>query len=109
MEDNALFDRIRNDIATNDIVLYMKGTPAFPQDGFSAAVVQVLDNFGVSYIGIDVLQDRALHTAVKEFANWPNVPQLYIKGKFVGGSDIVKELSASGELHQMLEYNDLLP
>jgi len=107
--ENKLFDRIRQDITSNDIVLYMKGTPVFPQCGFSAAVVQVLNNFGVPFTGIDVLEDRDLYQAIKEFTNWPNVPQLYIKGAFVGGSDIVKELSASGDLHRLLEESDLLP
>ena len=107
--ENMLFDRIRQDIAKNNIVLYMKGTPAFPQCGYSAAVAQVLNNFGVSYIGIDVLEDRDLYQAIKEFTNWPSVPQLYIKGEFIGGSDIVKELNVSGELHRLLEQNDLLP
>ncbi len=106
--ENALFDRIRQDISKNDIVLYMKGTPIFPQCGYSAAVAQVLNNFGVSFISIDVLEDRELYQAIKEFTNWPNVPQLYIKGAFVGGSDIVKELNASGELRGLLEENGLL-
>ena len=106
--ENAPFDRIRHDIANNDIVLYMKGTPIFPQCGYSAAVVQVLNNFGVAFVAIDVLEDRDLYQAIKEFTNWPNVPQLYIKGAFIGGSDIVKELNASGELQKLLEENDLL-
>jgi len=107
--ENALFDRIRQDIAQNDIVLYMKGTPSFPQCGYSAVIVQVLSSFGVPYVSFDVLEDRELYQAVKEFTNWPSVPQLYIKGEFIGGSDIVKELSASGELRALLERNDLLP
>ena len=107
--ENALFDRIRHDIAGNDIVLYMKGTPSFPQCGYSAAITQVLNNFGVPYKGIDVLEDRDLYQAIKEFTNWPNVPQLYIKGEFIGGSDIVKELSSSGELSRLLEAKGLLP
>lgn len=106
--ENVLFDRIRKDIAGNDIVLYMKGTPSFPQCGYSAAITQALNNFGVSYRGIDVLEDRNLYQAIKEFTNWPNVPQLYIKGEFIGGSDIVKELSASGELQRLLEAKGLL-
>ncbi len=107
--ENTLFDRIRQDISKNDIVLYMKGTPIFPQCGYSAAVTQVLNNFGVPYISIDVLEDRELYQAVKEFTNWPSVPQLYIKGEFIGGSDIVKELNVSGELSRILEENNLLP
>ncbi|MBU6475676.1 MAG: Grx4 family monothiol glutaredoxin [Alphaproteobacteria bacterium] len=106
--ENALFERIRSDIAENDIVLYMKGSPVFPKDGYSAAVAEVLRGLDVAYCGIDVLEDRALYQAVKEFTNWPNVPQLYIKGEFVGGSDIVKELNASGELRALLEKHGLL-
>ena len=107
--ENALFDRIRRDITDNNIVLYMKGTAVFPQCGYSATVVQALNNFGVSYIGIDVLEDRDLYQAIKEFTNWPNVPQLYIRGEFIGGSDIVKELNTSGELRRILEEKGLLP
>jgi monothiol glutaredoxin len=107
--ENALFDRIRQDITQNDVVLYMKGTPIFPQCGYSASVAQILNNFGVSYLGIDVLEDRDLYQAIKEFTNWPNVPQLYVKGEFIGGGDIVKELNASGELFMLLEKNELLP
>lgn len=107
--ENALFDRIRQDITQNDIVLYMKGTPIFPQCGYSATLAQALNNFAVPYIGIDVLEDRDLYQAVKEFSNWPSVPQLYIKGAFIGGSDTVKELNASGELRRLLEEHKLLP
>jgi monothiol glutaredoxin len=106
--ENAFFDRIRRDITGNDIVLYMKGTPAFPQDGYSAAVAQVLSGLGVPYLGINVLSDADLYQAIKEFTNWPSVPQLYIKGAFVGGSDTVKELNAAGDLRRLLEESGLL-
>lgn len=106
--ENALFDRIHHDISDNDIVLYMKGTPVFPQCGYSAAMLEVLNQLGVPFLSIDVLEDRELYQALKEFTNWPIVPQLYIKGEFIGGSDIVKELNASGELRQILEKNGLL-
>lgn len=100
--ENALFDIIRHDIGESDIVLYMKGTPAIPQDGFSAAVVQILESLGAAYKGINVLTDPELHQALKEFSNWPSVPQLYVKGAFVGGHDRIKELNASGELRALL-------
>ena len=106
--ENTLFDRIRQDITANDIVLYMKGTPVFPQDGYSAVVAQVLNNFGIPWLGIDVLEDLDLYGALKEFTNWPSVPQLYIKGAFVGGGDAVKELNKSGDLRKLLEDNGLL-
>ena len=95
---NPVFDRIRDDITSNDVVLYMKGTPIFPQCGFSAAVVQVLSHVGVKFKGIDILTDPSLRQGVKEFANWPTIPQLYVKGEFVGGADIVKEMFEQEEL-----------
>ena len=101
--DNAVFERIRQEINGNDVVLYMKGTPVFPQCGFSAAVVQVLNHVGVKFKGIDVLQDPGLRQGIKDFAQWPTIPQLYVKGEFVGGCDIVTEMTLSGELDQLLE------
>jgi monothiol glutaredoxin len=103
MTDNAVFQRIRQEIEDNPVVLYMKGTPMFPQCGFSAAVVQALSNLGVKFKGIDVLTDPSLREGIKQFANWPTIPQLYIKGEFIGGCDIVREMVASGELQQMLK------
>ncbi|MDY0870313.1 Grx4 family monothiol glutaredoxin [Dongia rigui] len=103
MSDNPVFDRIRDDIGSNDVVLYMKGTPVFPQCGFSAAVVQVLSHLGVKFKGIDILQDPSLRQGVKEFTNWPTIPQLYVKGEFVGGCDIIREMYESGELQQLLK------
>jgi monothiol glutaredoxin len=100
---NPVFDRIRDDITSNDVVLYMKGTPVFPQCGFSAAVVQVLTHVGVKFKGIDVLTDPSLRQGIKEFANWPTVPQLYVKGEFVGGCDIIREMFQSGELQELLQ------
>ena len=99
---SPVFDRIRNDIGSNDVVLYMKGTPVFPQCGFSAAVVQVLTHLGVKFKGIDVLTDPSLRQGIKEFSNWPTIPQLYVKGEFIGGCDIVREMYQSGELQQLL-------
>jgi monothiol glutaredoxin len=102
MSENPVFDRIQNDITSNDVVLYMKGTPVFPQCGFSAAVVQVLSNIGVKFKGIDILSDPSLRQGVKEFSQWPTIPQLYVKGEFVGGCDIVREMFQTGELQEVL-------
>jgi monothiol glutaredoxin len=100
---NPVFDRIRDDINSNDVVLYMKGTPIFPQCGFSAAVVQVLSQVGVKFKSIDILTDPSLRQGIKEFANWPTVPQLYVKGEFVGGCDIIREMFQTGELQELLQ------
>jgi len=100
--DASVSDRIKDDISSNDIVLYMKGSPVFPQCGFSAAVVQVLTHLGVKFKGIDILQDPSLRQGIKEFSNWPTIPQLYVKGEFVGGCDIVREMFDSGELQKLL-------
>ncbi len=100
--DNLAADRIRQEIENNDVVLFMKGSPVFPQCGFSAAVVQVLSHLDVKFKGIDVLQDPGLRQGVKEFSNWPTIPQLYVKGEFVGGCDIVREMAESGELEAYL-------
>ena len=100
--DNPVFDQIRRDIAGNDVVLYMKGTPVFPQCGFSATVVQVLNHLGVEFKGVNILEDPALREGIKEFSEWPTLPQLYIKGEFVGGCDIVREMFQSGELVSLL-------
>ena len=103
MSENPVFDRIQNDITSNDVVLYMKGTPVFPQCGFSAAVVQCLSHIGVKFKGIDILTDPSLRQGIKEFSQWPTIPQLYVKGEFVGGCDIVREMFETGELKQLLE------
>ena len=101
--DMPTADRIRRDINENDVVLFMKGTPVFPQCGFSAAVVQVLDQMGVKYKSFDVLLDPSLRDTVKAFSNWPTLPQLYVKGEFVGGCDIVREMYQSGEFADLLK------
>lgn len=106
--ENEVFDRIRQDLAENDVVLYMKGSATFPQDGFSAAIVQVLESLGVKFVDIDVLSDPALRQGIKDFANWPSTPQLYVKGEFVGGCDIVREMHAAGELQKLLAEKGLL-
>jgi len=99
--DNPVFERIKQDISQNDVVLYMKGTPVFPQCGFSAAVVHVLTHIGVKFKGINILEDAELRQGIKEFTNWPTIPQLYVKGEFVGGCDIIREMYETGELTQM--------
>ena len=98
MTNNPVIQRIQQDISGNDVVLYMKGTPVFPQCGFSAAVVQVLSELGVKFKGIDVLTDPSLRQGIKEFSSWPTIPQLYVKGEFVGGCDIIREMFQAGEL-----------
>jgi monothiol glutaredoxin len=100
---NPAFEQIRKDITDNDVVLFMKGTPNFPQCGFSAAVVQVLNHLGVQFKGVNVLADDTVRQGIKEFSNWPTIPQLYIKGEFVGGCDIVREMAESGELQEYLK------
>ena len=108
MISNPVFDRIKQDISDNAIVLYMKGTPVFPQCGFSAAVVQMLTNLGVRFKGIDILTDPSLRQGIKDFSQWPTIPQLYVKGEFVGGCDIVREMYESGELEQYLAEHGVI-
>jgi len=96
-------DQIKKDISENDVVLYMKGTPVQPMCGFSAMAVQILSHMGVKFKGVNVLEDPALRQGVKEFANWPTIPQLYIKGEFVGGCDIMREMYESGELEELMK------
>ena len=89
-------------IQSNAVVLFMKGTPVFPQCGFSAAVVQVLNHIGVKFQGVNVLEDDGIRQGIKEFSNWPTIPQLYVKGEFLGGCDIVREMFETGELMEEL-------
>ena len=102
MANNIVFDRIKQDVTSNPVVLYMKGTPVFPQCGFSAAVVQILSELGVKFKGIDVLTDPEIRQGIKEFSSWPTIPQLYVKGEFVGGCDIIREMFQEGELQPFL-------
>ena len=95
-------ERIEREINEHDVVLFMKGTPVFPQCGFSSLVVQVLSHLGIKFKGIDVLSDSALRQGIKAFSDWPTVPQLYVKGEFMGGCDIVREMFQSGELQELL-------
>lgn len=103
MSENPVFTQIRSDLAENDVVLYMKGTSVFPQCGFSAVVVNVLNTLGVPFKGVNVLEDDDIRQAIKEFSNWPTIPQLYIKGEFIGGCDIVKDMFSSGELQDVFK------
>jgi monothiol glutaredoxin len=104
MTDNPVFDRIREDITSNDVVLYMKGSKKIPQCGFSSVVVQVLERLGVKdYKDVNVLLDPEIREGIKAFTDWPTIPQLYVKGEFVGGCDIVREMYESGELEQLLK------
>jgi monothiol glutaredoxin len=98
-----VFDRIRDEIAKNDVLLFMKGTPVFPQCGFSAAVVECLSELGVKFGSVNILVDPDLRQGIKEFSQWPTIPQLYVKGEFVGGCDIIREMFETGELEQMFK------
>jgi monothiol glutaredoxin len=98
----TIHDRIAEDVAANDVILYMKGTPIFPQCGFSAAVVAILTELGVKFKAVDVLKDPEIRDGIKAFSNWPTIPQLYVKGEFVGGCDIVREMHEAGELKAFL-------
>lgn len=94
-------DRIRTLVTENEIVVFMKGNPAAPQCGFSAGVVKVLDAIGRPYVGVNVLDDPFLREGIKEYSDWPTLPQVYVKGEFIGGSDIVRDMFASGELQAL--------
>ncbi len=96
-------NRIKDEITTNDVVLFMKGTPVFPQCGFSAAVVDVLSEVGVKFNSINILVDPEMREGIKAFSQWPTIPQLYVKGEFVGGGDIIREMFETGELEQLLK------
>ena len=96
-------DRIQSEITENPVMLYMKGTAMFPQCGFSARVVQILTHMGVPFKGVNVLEDMEIREGIKEFSNWPTIPQLYVQGEFVGGCDIITEMFQSGELSGLLK------
>ncbi|MEE2699175.1 MAG: Grx4 family monothiol glutaredoxin [Pseudomonadota bacterium] len=103
MSDNPTFDQIQEAIDSNSVVLFMKGNPMFPQCGFSAALVQALTMMEVKFKGIDVLADDNIRQGIKEFSSWPTIPQLYVKGEFIGGCDIVREMHESGELQKLFK------
>jgi monothiol glutaredoxin len=106
---DAVHAKIQAEITDNPVVLFMKGTPVFPQCGFSARVVQILSHMGVPFKGVNVLEDMAIRDGIKSFTNWPTIPQLYVKGEFVGGCDIVTEMFQSGELASVLEEKGVSP
>ena len=99
---DAVQQRIADIVNSNDVVLFMKGTPLFPQCGFSSRAIAILEHLGVAYETVDVLQDQLIRQGIKGFSDWPTIPQLYVKGEFVGGSDIMMEMFEAGELQQLL-------
>jgi len=103
----AIEQFIENEVKANDVVLFMKGTPQFPQCGFSGQVVQILDYLGVPYKGLNVLESDDLRQGIKNFSSWPTIPQLYVKGEFVGGCDIIREMFQAGELQTLLKQKGL--
>ena len=100
--------RIDAAVKANDVLLFMKGTPLFPQCGFSSRAIAILERIGVEYGTVDVLQDQGVRQGIKDYSDWPTVPQLYVKGEFVGGSDIMMEMYESGELQQLMEEQGLV-
>jgi len=103
----AIDQFISNEVKSNDVVLFMKGTPQFPMCGFSGQVVQILDYLGVPYKGLNVLENEELRNGIKTFSNWPTIPQLYVKGEFVGGCDIIREMFQAGELQSLMKEKGL--
>jgi len=105
---NPTAERIKDIVASSDVVLFMKGVPAAPQCGFSAAVVQILSGLKVPFKGVDVLSDPQVREGIKSFSNWPTIPQLYVKGEFLGGADIVREMFQAGELTAVLSDKGIM-
>lgn len=103
MLDQATEQRIAQEVSSNDVVLFMKGSPIFPQCGFSATAVQILSHLDVKFSSVDVLSDPAVRDGIKQYSDWPTIPQLYVKGEFVGGCDIMREMFESGELKTLLD------
>ncbi len=106
---DPIHEFIAKTVADNPVVLFMKGVPDEPRCGFSAVSVQILDHLGVDFVGVDVLQSDDLRQGIKTFSDWPTIPQLYVKGEFVGGSDIIREMFQSGELKPLLAEKGVLP
>jgi len=102
MMDENTRQRIQTEVDTNDVLLFMKGTPVFPQCGFSAAVIQVLSHLQVKFNSVNVLEDMDIREGIKHYSDWPTIPQLYVKGEFVGGCDIIREMFETGELSTFL-------
>jgi monothiol glutaredoxin len=109
MLDDTTRDRIQTEVDANDVLLFMKGTPVFPQCGFSAAVIQVLSHLQVKFNSVNVLEDPDIRDGIKQYSDWPTIPQLYVKGEFVGGCDIIREMYETGELKTFLEEKGLQP
>ena len=105
---NPVHDFIANAVTENPVVLFMKGVPEEPRCGFSGVVVQILDHLGADFVGVDVLQNDAIREGIKTYSDWPTIPQLYVKGEFVGGADIIREMFQSGELKTLLVEQGLL-
>ncbi len=105
--NNAVINRIQTEIDSHSVVLFMKGTPIFPQCGFSALAVQVLSHLGVQFKSVDVLTEPAIRQGIKQFSNWPTIPQLYVNREFVGGADIIREMYESGELVTLFESGNV--
>ena len=101
MSDNPVLQSIDETVKSNDVVLFMKGTPTFPQCGFSSVVANVLNHMGVEYASVNVLEDMDVRQGIKEYSSWPTIPQLYVKGEFVGGCDIIREMYETGELAEL--------
>lgn len=108
MSENPVFERIQTYVNKDDVVLFMKGTPIFPQCGFSSVVTQVLQHLGVDFESYNVLEDMEIREGIKAYSDWPTIPQLYVKGEFVGGCDIIKEMFEAGELQQLMADNNLV-
>jgi monothiol glutaredoxin len=107
MLDDTTRERIQTEVDANDVLLFMKGTPVFPQCGFSAAVIQVLSHLQVKFNSVNVLEDPDIRDGIKQYSDWPTIPQLYVKGEFVGGCDIIREMYETGELKTFLEEKGL--
>ena len=103
MNENPTYELIQSELDENDVVLFMKGSPMFPQCGFSAAVAHVLTTLQIKFKGVDVLQNADVREGIKQFSSWPTIPQLYVKGEFIGGCDIVREMAENGELEQIFD------
>ena len=108
MTDQATLDAIKKAVTENDVVVFMKGTPTFPQCGFSSVVARVLDHMQVEYAAVNVLEDNDVREGIKVYSDWPTIPQLYVKGEFVGGCDIVKEMFEAGELQTLFKEKGLV-
>lgn len=108
-ETTPAHDRIAKTVGENDVVLFMKGTPLFPQCGFSSRAIAILEHCGVGYESVDVLQDMEIRQGIKAYSDWPTIPQLYVKGEFIGGSDIMMEMFEAGELKQLFDDQGVTP